>query len=415
MSTANPFEKLNVKHDEEDEQGEFEKVKKKERNAPYGIEVKKRKVRPKEKVEEGNEEGFEEVKKVSKKRPKNYDEEDNQGNEHKKRRGINFNKDEQRDYRDSKRPTRGRRYDRQSGTGRGKEVAKDGAGGSYTWGDNPDNIAKDYEDNNDDYYFEEALNPENKERRDKNPRRQRKDKNEEEGKEGEEDKDNKKEEKDKKFEERRKVELKKEDKLDIPKNAIFLGQYLDKHEKPKEEEKKDIKRVQDGKPLSKKVDKSNEDIVGTSGEGKKKGKKRKEKEIKKEEEELNAEIGANLRIGEDFERRPGRGRGGRGGRGRRRGGRREEGEKRDEEREEEKEGEKEGEKEEEKEGEKEEEGETEEKKERRGGRGRGRGRGGRGRGRGGRDRGGRGSGRKFEDKKQEKFVFKDEDFPKLGE
>ena len=64
MSTNNPFEKLNVKHeDDDDEQGAFEKVKGKAKNAPYGIEIKKRKTRPKEKVEEGNEEGFEEVKK----------------------------------------------------------------------------------------------------------------------------------------------------------------------------------------------------------------------------------------------------------------------------------------------------------------------------------------------------------------
>ena len=54
---------------------------------------------------------------------------------------------------------------------------------------------------------------------------------------------------------------------------IFLEQYL---EKQKEEGKKDIKRNQDGKPLSKKVDKSNEYIVGTTGAGKKKEKKRKE-------------------------------------------------------------------------------------------------------------------------------------------
>ena len=414
MSTSNPFEKLNIKHDdEEDEQGGFEKVKGKERNAPYGIEIKKRKVRPKEKVEEGNDEGFEEVKnKVSKKRPYNYDDEEGQGNEHKKRRGINYEKGEQRDYKDNKRPARGRKYDRQSGTGRGREVAKDGAGGNYTWGDNSERIAKDFENNYDDYYFEEALNPENKERY---PRRQRRDnKNEgEEGKEEGEHKENGKEEKEnKKFDEKKKIELRKEDKLEIPKNAIFLGQYLDKLEKPKEEEKKDIKRIKDGKPLSKKVDKSNEDIVGTTGAGKKKEKKKKEKEIKKEEEILNAEIGANLRIGEDFDR-PRRGRGGRGrggrGRERRRGGRREEDERNEKE-----EGEKEKDKEEEKEKEEEnkeeeKEGEEEERKEN-GGRRSGRGRDGRGRGRGRRGRGGRN-----EEKKQNKFVFNEDDFPKIGE
>jgi hypothetical protein len=44
MSTSNPFEKLQVKHDKEDddEQGEFEQVKAKDKNVPFGIEQKKK-------------------------------------------------------------------------------------------------------------------------------------------------------------------------------------------------------------------------------------------------------------------------------------------------------------------------------------------------------------------------------------
>ena len=71
MSTSNPFDKLNVRREEEeDDQGEFEQVKGKEKNIPYGIEQKKKKVRPKEveNKEEGNEEGFEEVGKTKKRR-----------------------------------------------------------------------------------------------------------------------------------------------------------------------------------------------------------------------------------------------------------------------------------------------------------------------------------------------------------
>ena len=48
MSTSNPFEKLNVKREvEEEEEQEFKEVKGKEKNVPYGIEQKKKKVRPK--------------------------------------------------------------------------------------------------------------------------------------------------------------------------------------------------------------------------------------------------------------------------------------------------------------------------------------------------------------------------------
>jgi hypothetical protein len=37
-----------------------------------------------------------------------------------------------------------RLYDRHSGTGRGKEIAKGGAGGKYTWGTNPKELALEY-------------------------------------------------------------------------------------------------------------------------------------------------------------------------------------------------------------------------------------------------------------------------------
>ena len=311
MATSNPFDKLNVKReDDDDEQGEFEQVKGKDKSIPFGIENKKKKVRPKEKVEEGNDEGFEEVQnKIKKRRPVNEDEEESKGGEHKKRRGINYNTAEEKDYRLRDKPTRGRKFDRQSGTGRGKEVSKGGAGGKGTWGDNPKNIAKDFEDNNDDYYFESALNPEKKER----PRRQKRE-NKKEG-EGEENNEEKKEgegEGERGRRERRerrepvKRELKEEEKLKKPDNPISLEDYLKTKEKPKEEEK-EVKRVQpEGeKPLTK-AEKKQEDILGTSGPGKKKGKKKKQKELNKEELDLNAQIGANLEISGagDRERRP---------------------------------------------------------------------------------------------------------------
>ena len=116
-----------------------------------------------------------------------------------KRKGVNYG-GKNRDF--NQKPSRGRRFDRQSGTGRGKEVAKGGAGGKGTWGDNSKNIARDFEKNNDDdYYFETALNPEKQEKPERQerqeryykderrPRRRREDNEEKEGKEEKEGED----------------------------------------------------------------------------------------------------------------------------------------------------------------------------------------------------------------------------------
>ena len=148
--------------------------------------LKKKKVRPAEKVEDEGEEGFTEVsKKVKKHRPEDDEGEDEK--EHKKRKGINYNTAEEKDYRTKDKPKRGRQFDRHSGTGRGKEIAKGGAGGKGTWGENPKNIARDFENNNDDYYFDVALHPEkNPEKKRERPQRKPKNEDKKEGEEGEE-------------------------------------------------------------------------------------------------------------------------------------------------------------------------------------------------------------------------------------
>jgi len=293
--SSNPFEKLNVKRDDDDdEQEEFQQVKGKEKHVPYGLENKKNKVRPKEKqANKEGEEDFQEVKKVVKKRPPKQ-EEGEEDKEHKKRTGINFNTNEKREYRESKnpKPQRGRKFDKQSGTGRGKEVSKGGAGGKGTWGDNPKNIARD-EDNYDDIYFQQALNQVPEEEKEK-----RKGKKKEED---EENKEDKKEEK-RKGEKREKKELPPELKLDKPKDAISLEEYLKGKEQPKEEENKEVKRNDVGEPL-KKTEEKKEEILGTSGPGKKKGKKKKNKEMDQEEFELNMKLGNKLDIGEEDKRR----------------------------------------------------------------------------------------------------------------
>jgi len=313
MSTSNPFDKLNVKREEEEEEEpEFKEVKGKVKNVPYGIEQKKKKVRPKEQEkvkEEGGEEGFEEVpSKTKKRRPENVEgEEGEESKGHKKRRGVNFNTQEERDYRLKDKPRRGRQYDRQSGTGRGKEIAKGGAGGKGTWGDNPKNIAQNY--NDDDYYFDSALNPDKyKERR--RPRREYKKENEE--KEGEEKveegetKEDKKEEKKEKYKPRP-IEIKEEDKLHRPENEMSLDDYLKSKEKPKEEEK-EVERIKDGNPL-KKTEKKKEEILGTTGAGKKKEKKKKEKKNQKEEINVDFEVGGGNDYRGGDRRRGGRGKG----------------------------------------------------------------------------------------------------------
>ena len=301
---SNPFEKLHVKREEsdDDDQGEFQKVKGKEKNIPIGLEHKKKKNRPAEKVQDDDNEGFEEVpNKMKKKRPVNDEEEEEaKGEEHKKRKGINYQTVEDKEYRTKDKPKRGRQFDRHSGTGRGKEIAKGGAGGKGTWGENPKNIARDFENNEeyDDYYFESALNPEK--RKEKPPRKPKKDDQKEDNKEGDEGEEkNEEEKKENKNRKERKYEpkpLTEEEKLNKPKDAISLEDYLKSKEKPKEEEeKKEVKRIQDGKPLVKTEEKP-EEILGTSGAGRKKGKKKKQKEINKEELDLNAQIGANLEI-----------------------------------------------------------------------------------------------------------------------
>ena len=321
MSTSNPFDKLNVKREEEDEEQEFHQVKGKEKNIPYGIEQKKKKVRPKEveNKEEGNEEGFEEVGKTKKRRGEDNVEEEGESKVHKKRRGVNYNTQEERDHRLQDKPKRGRQFDRQSGTGRGKEIAKGGAGGKGTWGDNPKNIAKRYQNyNDDDYYIESALNPEkNKDNeRPRRPRREyKKDNEEKEGEEKAEEGEEKKEERKEKFKPRP-IEIKEEDKLHRPENEMSLDDYLKSKKKPKEEEPKEVERIKDGKPLTKN-EKKQEEVLGTTGLGKKKEKKKKEKKVQKEELNIDFEVGGGndfRREGGDRRRRGGRGKGGRGGR-----------------------------------------------------------------------------------------------------
>ena len=125
---------------------------------------------------------------------------------------------------------------------RGREIEKDVKRSKYTGGKNPKNKVRYFEKNYDNFYFEIALNPVKKKRR--QPKMQE----EEDKKEGE--------------------ELKRED-IDIS-----LEGYLKTKEKPREEDEKEIKRIEDDKLLTK-VEKEEENISSTNDPGKKKGKKKK--------------------------------------------------------------------------------------------------------------------------------------------
>ncbi len=164
MASKNPFGQLSIRRDEDDEE-----VTQKLSGAQItnstplftsaAADKKKKKVRPDEKKkteeqvpQEDTEEGFEVVKKKaapSQRQRANKDGEEVVVEEKKKE----FHLKNKGAYADrNNKTTPGKRvFDKQSGTGRGKEIAKNGAGGKHTWGTNPKNTARDDEYNGDDY------------------------------------------------------------------------------------------------------------------------------------------------------------------------------------------------------------------------------------------------------------------------
>jgi hypothetical protein len=153
MATKNPFGNLNINRQDDDDEEMVKVTPKTTTSASQFTNVsdmkKKKKVRPEEKREKETvqqqqqqeiSEGFEVVGKTTK-RPytakTNAEEgEDSKKENRKSQKGIGleraFNKT---------RPQK-RQYERHSGTGRGKETAKGGAGAKTVWGDNPDQIAR---------------------------------------------------------------------------------------------------------------------------------------------------------------------------------------------------------------------------------------------------------------------------------
>ena len=157
MATKNPFGNLNVNRDDDDDEGMIKVTQKTTTSASQFTNVtemkKKKKVRPEEKREKEATtitttstvqeitEGFEVVGKATK-RPytakNNVEEGEDTKKENKKPHKGTGNNDR---VFNKTRPQK-RQYERHSGTGRGKETAKGGAGGKTVWGDNPEQIAR---------------------------------------------------------------------------------------------------------------------------------------------------------------------------------------------------------------------------------------------------------------------------------
>lgn len=150
MASKNPFGNLNINRDDEDDEGYVKvtsKISTSAGNHTSHTEMKKKKkIRPEVTREEQPStqisEGFEVVGKV-KKQPYTVRNVAEEGEEIKK----DFNKEKKhktgnkdREY-NKNRPQK-RQYEKHSGTGRGRETAKNGAGGKTVWGDNPEQIAR---------------------------------------------------------------------------------------------------------------------------------------------------------------------------------------------------------------------------------------------------------------------------------
>jgi len=153
MATRNPFGQLRVERDEDEEVAQT--VTKTTttplfQNLQVTEQKKKKKVRPDEKkkseetVEESTE-GFEVVggkPKVQRHyRANNSTEEGETGDESRVKKDKHASKVGQGNGMRPVRPGK-RQFERHSGTGRGKEVAKNGAGGKTVWGDNSEYMAK---------------------------------------------------------------------------------------------------------------------------------------------------------------------------------------------------------------------------------------------------------------------------------
>jgi len=217
------------------------------------------------------------------------------GDEKEKR--VKTNKGAYLERNDKSHVTGKRQYDRQSGTGRGKEISKGGAGGKFTWGNYAKNVPKDAgyanEDyyNEDDRYFNSALNkPKTDETKENKPEEKLPEKEKEVVVEKveepvadpvevfEENKDwNDKRKKKKGAVEEEKVEM-----LVRPENALSLSEYKDQLKLKNQNIVKtnvEVKRPDEGIELKPETKNENEFQLGLTDEKKKTAPKQKAKNV----------------------------------------------------------------------------------------------------------------------------------------
>lgn len=351
MTTKNPFGQLSIKRDAEDEDHTTHVQASTATTAPLFSNTtqdkKKKKIRPedKKKLEESTgatlnanpneDEGFEVV--GSKK--KTYKPRNNTQDEHvtdDKLRKERHNKGKYLE-RNAEVPAGKRLYDRHSGTGRGKEIAKGGAGGKHTWGNNSKTVAKEFEkhntdvfDNADESYFNNALNPKPRQRREDRERNFNDNDNKEQRQEGDQQAENTEVQKvedntetrteeqgqqdvdrpqddqgDRRKRKGREEEpVKEEDLLKRPENALSLAEYkaqLKANNQVLTSQPKQVTRNDDPNLVLK--EKKDEEGLGIGGGVKKTQKKIKERKVDQKEVELNQIVGNSLKTDDGYERR----------------------------------------------------------------------------------------------------------------
>ena len=316
----NPFEKLKINHDDDEDQPTTTQKQPSANLFQQPQEVKKKKIRPDDKKQNEvptrhtpeDTEGFSEVKK--KKLPLREGRIDNliEAAVYQESSNAKPKKEyEQKPLREGK-----RQYERHSGTGRGNEISKQGAGGKTTWGNaneqakqearvGEDYYEEDYYNNQEDNLFNYAANTDFTHKKDdvvvdQQPKNEENYEKKEEGKEGKKKK--------KKFGEE---EEKKETKIVLPDNSVSYQDYKlqmkQKSETGKIQEKKEtfkstIPQV-DLKPKTKDLE---EFEISTSGkQEKKKVNKVKEQKVDNLSERLNKIVSLkNVEIKEDKENLP---------------------------------------------------------------------------------------------------------------
>jgi len=231
MTTLNPFGKLTIMRDSDDEMEiskNTQKVTSVQNNTTSAQTVnKKKKVRPEEKKREQNEkreeleEGFVTVvKKGHKEQPRSKKNDEETVEVTKKDFNVKPKNKEFMKPRPKVRDGK-RQFERISGTGRGKEIKKEGAGGKHTWEGNKKNF-----DDADDLVFDKVLNKETQENVVVEQEAKQEEKTEVVVEETKAEEETKVEEvKEKKEKKGNQPEVDPKDLLERPENAMTLAEY----------------------------------------------------------------------------------------------------------------------------------------------------------------------------------------------